>query len=402
MAQTSCASFEYLQEQLRVDPSLATKMQAAANAPKKYAQGEPLSGARGNVTEPAMITIPVVVHILYNSSEQNISDAQVQSQIEALNREFQRLHADTALTPLVFRAIAGRCPFRFVLASIDPSGYATSGIVRRQTSIQYFGLDDRIKSSNGGGDDGWDADKYLNIWVGNMAGAIIGYSSVLGGPKQKDGVVIRYTAFGTQGKVSAPYNRGRTTVHEIGHWLGLRHIWGDMYCGDDLIDDTPPQRSSTFGCPTTSVVTCNNGPNGNMYMNYMDLTYDACTNMFTVNQCAEMMSVFAEGGPRHALLFSNGASGIPLPAPVDPPADTHPVYRVYPNPARDEVVVQVGDEWAGELIFVYNNVGQVVMQANANGATVTLQIAHLREGVYFIRPGRSKKAYKFIHTAGGF
>ena len=125
-------------------------------------------------------------------------------------------------------------------------------------------LNSILTSAANGGDDAWDANSYLNIWVGSLIGNLMGYGSVPGYPKEKDGVVINYIAFGTTGTATAPYNKGRTATHEIGHWLGLTHIWGDEYCGDDHIDDTPPQRSASIGCPTGVVISCNNAPFGNM------------------------------------------------------------------------------------------------------------------------------------------
>jgi hypothetical protein len=130
---------------------------------------------------------------------------------------------------------------------------------------------------------------------------VAGYSSVMGGPVKKDGIVIDRAAFGSGGN-GGGYNMGRTAVHEAGHWLGLKHIWGDTDCGDDLVDDTPKQSFYDVGCPTGIRVTCNNGPNGNMYMNYMDFTDDACLNLFTLGQKERMRALFEAGGPRHALL----------------------------------------------------------------------------------------------------
>src|SRR5215831_10123909 len=277
IAQRVCGSQEYLQQQLLSDPALSKKLADVESFINKPVSGITTNGSSvGGAESLPVIKIPVVVHILYNSAAENISDAQVRSQIDALNRDFRRLNTDTINTPFSFRALAADCRIEFGLAVIDPRNRATNGIIRKQTGIQYFGMDDRIKYSTRGGDDAWDPDSYLNIWIGNTAGGILGYTSPIGGPKEKDGVVIKYNVFGTLGTLAAPYDKGRTATHEVGHWLGLRHIWGDQYCGDDLVGDTPPQQTSSFGCPSGVIVTCNNAPFGNMYMNYMDLTNDAC------------------------------------------------------------------------------------------------------------------------------
>ncbi len=125
---------------------------------------------------------------------------------------------------------------------------------------------------------------YLNIWVGNLGGGLLGYAQFPGGAAATDGVVLLNGTVGGPGALgtAAPYNRGRTATHEIGHWLNLRHIWGDSNCGNDFVADTPTQQAAlNFGCPSFPQISCSNGPNGEMYMNYMDYTDDACMYMFS-------------------------------------------------------------------------------------------------------------------------
>ena len=174
-----------------------------------------------------IINIPVVVHVLYNNSTQNISDAQVISQIVSLNNDFRRRNADTINTPAPFKSVAADTRIQFCLAKVDPNGKYTTGIIHKYTTETQFVADDAMKFSSQGGDDAWDASKYLNIWVCNLFGRTLGYAVLPGSPAEKDGVVIQYDVFGTIGYLTSPFNKGRTATHEIGHWLGLKHLWGD-------------------------------------------------------------------------------------------------------------------------------------------------------------------------------
>lgn len=399
-AQRSCASYEYLQQQLQADPLLAQKIAAI----EAYRGSDIILNGTGAPT-PAVIKIPVVVHVLYNTASQNISDAQIKSQIDALNKDFRRLNADTVYTPAVFRHLAADCGIEFELAKIDPSGRATTGIIRKSTSIMMYGLDDRIKFSSQKGDDAWDPDQYLNIWVGNLAGGLLGYSSTLGGKKEVDGIVIAPTAFGTLGAAAPPYNKGRTATHEIGHWLGLRHIWGDSYCGDDHIDDTPPQRSSTRSCPTGVVVTCDNNPYGNMYTNYMDFTDDACLNLFTLGQRNKMRSLFLPGAARYSLLSSKGLTGTPVTEPVRP-VQEQPVaiaaatIKVYPNPGTSFITVESEREEAlmGKTITLHNHLGQLAMRVTLIKGNSPIAVQHLPDGLYYLRVEGMAHVVKVLKT----
>ena len=261
MAQRECAGSIYLEQQTAIDPSLPVKINAVENFIKQQSFAK-MEGGEANV-----IRIPVVVHVLYRTDAQNISDLQIKSQLDVLNNDFRRRNADSNKTPERFRQLAADVQIEFVLATADPDGRATTGIIRKKTNVTDWKTDDKIKFSAQGGDDAWDSRQYLNIWIGNL-GQILGYSSVPGGAPEKDGIAINTSAFGTI-NVSAPYHLGRTAVHEMGHWLGLRHIWGDTYCGDDLVDDTPKQGNFTSGCPSRFRSTFNNGTTtGDMYMNY--------------------------------------------------------------------------------------------------------------------------------------
>jgi len=248
-----------------------------------------------------LITIPVVVHIVYRTDEENISDAQVKSQIGVLNRDFRAKNPDKRQVPAVWKGLMTDANIEFALAGEDPDGEQTSGITRTATTVDAFGPDNSVKSKNTGGVDPWPTDGYLNMWICRLSGGLLGYAQFPGGPAATDGVVIVYTAFGTQGTAKAPFNRGRTATHEIGHFLGLRHIWGDRNdcTGNDFVADTPPAQGANMDKPTFPHITCNNGPNGDMFMNYMDYVDDDTMCMFTSGQVARMNATLA--GPRKSL-----------------------------------------------------------------------------------------------------
>jgi hypothetical protein len=263
--------------------------------------------------EKAVINIPVVIHVLYNTTAQNISDAQIQSQLTVLNNDFRRLNSDWTNTPSTFTNAVADCEINFCLANVSPTGAATTGIIRKQTSATSFSANDGMKYNSQGGSDAWPTGQYLNIWVCNLSGGLLGYAQFPGGASATDGVVINYTAFGTTGTATAPYNKGRTGTHEVGHWLNLRHIWGDASCGNDLVSDTPVHTTSNGGCPShPKTNSC--GTSAEMFMNYMDYTDDACMYMFTAGQKARMQALFVTGGARASLKTSAGCSGTSAPS----------------------------------------------------------------------------------------
>ena len=259
--------------------------------------------------QESIITIPVVVHIVWNTTQENISDQQIFSQIDVLNADFRRTNIDTIMTPTVWTNIAADTEIEFCLATLDPNGAFTSGITRTQTSQTSFSIQaDAMKSTSTGGIDPWDQDNYLNIWICNLSGGILGYAtppSSFNNPD--DGVVIGYNYFGTLGTVQAPYNKGRTSTHEVGHWLNLDHIWGSGgNCGNDNVNDTPTQEEENFNCPAfphnaNSCGTSNSS--GDMFMNYMDYTNDGCMNLFTLGQKARMIAAINQY--RTNLLINN-------------------------------------------------------------------------------------------------
>lgn len=387
-AQRTCQSFEYEQAALQLDPVLKVKQQELEQfIQRQLKSNHTLEQARFN-GYPKII-IPVVVHIVYNQQAENISDEQVYNQIAVLNNCFRRMSADTNKTPARFLGLAADCEIEFQLAVSDSKKRATTGIIRKYSPVTQWNADDNVKYSSMAGDDAWDASSYLNIWVCNLRRSA-GYGSFPGGPAEKDGLVINYNCFGFT--TNTGFDLGKTVVHEVGHWLGLRHIWGDSFCGDDWVDDTPKQSSFNGGCPTGIKITCANAPDGDMYMNYMDLTSDACTNLFTNGQKARMLASFAPGGSRYAMNSSTGLNkptNFEIPLPDELPKWYQP--QLYPNPATTEIILDISYDirWLGALLTVSNVQGQAVIRENISAKIQRIDISRLRPGIYFIQ---SKKA----------
>lgn len=299
--QRSCYSAEYLQEQATADPGRLMRLQQIEQFTEQYIAEHPNA-------DRAVVTIPVVVHVVYNTTAQNISDAQIQSQIDVLNADFRKLNADAGNTPSLFAGLVADCQIEFCMAQRDPSGNPTNGITRTYTTRTSFGTNDYVKYNSTGGHDAWDRNQYLNIWVCNLGG-YLGYAQFPGGAAATDGVVCTYTGFGTTGTAQAPFNKGRTATHEIGHWLNLYHIWGDdgSGCtGSDNCSDTPNQADENYGCPNYPNPSCSN--TSDMYMNYMDYTDDPCMYMFTTGQSQRISAVLAPGGFRYSLLSSTACT----------------------------------------------------------------------------------------------
>lgn len=375
-----CQSFTYLQEQVTKNEMLGVNNRNIEAFIQRNSANDLAS--RGQET---VIKIPVVVHILYHSSEERISDADVISQIEALNKCFRRQNADSVNTPDRFRHLAADTKIEFQLATSDMRRRYTSGIIRKYTPITKWSMDDKMKFSSSMGDDAWDADNYLNIWVCRLD-RLAGYASFPGGDKKLDGLVIDFGAFGSI-NTSSGYDQGKTVVHETGHWLGLKHLWGDTYCGDDGVEDTPKQASYTIGCPSSIRITCGNGPNGDMYMNYMDFTNDACMNMFTTGQRDRMRALFLPGGSKASFLTSKGLLQpliFEIPVEESDPKWLHP--QLYPNPANDALTLDLryDPRWIGKTVQIFNLSGHLVQQFNITSKIQQVNIKNISSGVYFI------------------
>ena len=296
-AQRNCSAMDNLKHLIKIYPTISQEMQGIERHTQDF-----LKNARLRSNDDKIITIPVVVHLLFNTTSENISDQIVRSQLQVLNEDFRRLNADQ--TKEWNQATDARIEFK--LAKFAPNGNPTNGINRKFTPNAYFHPNNQMKFAKYGGADAWPADQYLNIWVCDLLGNKMGYGQFPGGPKATDGVVIDYDFFGST-SASSKYGLGRTTTHEVGHWLNLRHIWGDLGCGaEDLVHDTPTAAYPSYGCQTGKV-SCGSL---DMVSNFMDYSYDRCMNLFTEGQKARMRALFSKGGSREPLLYSH-ALGTP-------------------------------------------------------------------------------------------
>nr|WP_294937589.1 zinc metalloprotease [uncultured Flavobacterium sp.] len=281
-AERGCASHDVLQEQLKANPELAIKMNEIESFTEKaIREGRLVNGK---------IVIPVVVNVLYRTAAENISQTQIQSQIDILNEDFNATNSDFNQVPAAFSGVKANVGISFELAQV----------IRKSTTKSSWGTRDAMKNAKKGGIDATTPSTHLNLWVCTIGGGILGYAQFPGGPASTDGVVCDSRYFGDTGTATYPFNLGRTATHEVGHWMNLRHIWGDATCGNDQVADTPLHNTANYGAPTYPHYSTCSGTPIEMTMNYMDYTDDRAMYMFSEGQKSRMMAVFAAGGPRNS------------------------------------------------------------------------------------------------------
>ena len=298
-----CYSMKVLNRQLKENPGLENKMFniekhtrtiIAAKKPTNPGGGNGNgNGGGGNDSEdpePTLgnIIIPVIVNILEDSNHP-VTQAQINSQITILNEDFNNNNPNTGNVPNEFSSLVANCNITFTLA----------GVNRKVSSKSSWGTNDAMKYSSQGGIDATSTSPYLNIWVCEIGGGILGYAQFPGGSSSTDGIVIGSDFFGVN-TAGGVYGDGRTATHEVGHWLNLRHIWGDGRCKrDDFVSDTPSSDRPNYGCPSYPTAHCRTI---DMTMNYMDYVYDDCMYMFTEGQNDRMRALFSEGGTRYSFV----------------------------------------------------------------------------------------------------
>jgi hypothetical protein len=282
----NCSSYDVLQSQLAADPELAGRMQQI----EEFTKNAIANGSTARLLAGGVIEIPVIFNVLYKTTIENISNEQLQSQIDVLNEDFAGSNADYDKTPNFLSLRAGNTKIKFVLA----------GINRKSTNKKSWTTNNAMKSSTQGGIDATTPTTHLNVWVCNMGGGILGYAQFPGGNAATDGIVLDNNATGRIGSLYSAFNLGRTATHEVGHWLNLRHIWGDATCGDDEVSDTPKHNAANTGCPSSSHASTCSGAGLEMWMNYMDYTNDACMYMFSIGQKERMAATFLSNGGRYS------------------------------------------------------------------------------------------------------
>lgn len=353
----------------------------------------------------SVIIIPVVVHVVYKNAAQNIPDTQVVRQIQILNECFRLLNPNFTGTRAIFDTLGADTEIQFCLAATDPSGNSTTGIIRKSAPSNasfdpLFNMD-KVKSSATNGDDPWPNDKYLNIWVCDMSifgsAFVLGYATFPGEVPALDGVVIQSEYFG-YGTAAAPNNLGRTTVHEVGHFFGMRHIWADDDSGStgqcdstDFVDDTPNQAAkSQSDCNMTINSCANEAPYWgtidppDMVENYMDYSADGCMALFTKGQKARMYSFFNTSPARIAIKTSPvGCSTVGVKELYSNFSD---YLFVYPNPASDVLHINITQFTPQNLnCEIYNYNGQLVKTVKQLDFQNTINLSDLANGMYVVK-----------------
>jgi hypothetical protein len=338
----------------------------------------------------SVVTIPVVIHVVWNQQVENISLTQIQSQIDVLNEDFRGTNPDTMYVPNDFYHLIADCEIEFCLASFDTNGNPTNGVVRTQTNIQSIGDPDvhgsKVQHSSQGGSDAWDPNYYLNIWVASFgSAATLGYAYYPGTAPQpnEDGAVIDYRKFGTTGTVVPPNDYGRTVTHEIGHYFNLKHVWGDNggCTDDDLVNDTPMQDSANYGTPNHPDYSCGTA---DMFMNFMDYVDDDYMNMFSVGQKQRMLA--ALNGPRASLLNSPGCNGQ---SAGKLELTNSEEITLFPNPVNNLLTVDfTGKNDKLVNYTIYSLSGKELIKDKL--ITNKINLSEIQKGSYFIRFKTSK------------
>lgn len=375
-AQSRCATAERTLRAAAADPEYQQSLAAFEALSARFEAGLMDEALRDG---PKQVDIPVVVHVLYREEEDNISYEQILGQIEALNQNFAWETNDKHKIPEVWRGLGRATGFRFHLADRDPDGNFTHGVTRTYTSIPGIGELDFYYQSDKGGVDPWPQAHYLNIWVCEINNSTLGFSILPSSSMAaNDGIVMAPRAFGTMGSAEPPYDGGRTLVHEVGHYFGLRHTWGadeNSCTSTDYMSDTPWQRSPNHHCASFPHISCPSESNGDMFMNYMDYANDSCMLLFTERQVSFMQLVLRTN--RVTLLHSQGYTGV---KETEAPAG----MKVYPNPSSGMVYIEFETGQLPEQVGIVNIVGEQVRVLYPRSMILQADLRDLPRGVYFL------------------
>jgi archaellum component FlaF (FlaF/FlaG flagellin family) len=407
-AQERCG-FDLLQEKRReLHPGIETQFEDWMSAKIRRRQG---------MRTMATFTVPVVVHIIHNGepigSGLNLSVAQIESQIQVLNDDYQRLNADRINTPAEFDAVAGSVDLEFVLARQDPEGLPSDGIVRLQGTKPDWSVDNAgdFKALSY-----WPAEDYLNIWVVALTGDYLGFAQFpetelpgVQGPygRLTDGVVIDYRVFGTidagDFNLDPKYSKGRTATHEIGHFLGLVHIFGNQGgCSTtDFVDDTPVQSSATLNCPSHPAISCSQNK---MFQNFLDYTDDVCMNLFTAGQIVRVITVL-ENSPRRASL--NVSQGLQAPVVLTLDLEARRVVAPLAQTCGQQIVPAVELRNRGSSVVSSAEIQLLINGAVTQTKTFTLNMDALDlatvsfDAIDLPEPSLSVVSFQILEVNGG-
>ena len=425
-----CVTPDVIRQMNQAHPGYADRVKAAFDNAK--AASKNISASRG--VSDTVYRIRTVFHVVYTKPEENLDDSVILAQLQTLNEDYRRLNADTTNTRSIFYPFATDAGIEFELADTDPDGNPTTGINRvvgtpASSLFGGFGFNDEVKYASSGGVDAWDSERYFNIWVCNLLGGIgvLGYAYPPAVPlanwgasnpnadSSKQGVVLHYSAVGPKNPapIAPEADGGRSATHEVGHYLGLRHIWGDdqgsnpflppspkcfgdVDGGEDGIDDTPDATVASQQTCDTTVNTC---PDPNLDQdypdqieNYMDYSDDACLNMFTKGQVDLMRTVIELYRPGIATKVVNTPSG------VKELSLSALQLRVFPNPANEVLNVVTSEVKENATLEVFNAQGTLVHAQKINGTSAKINLGSFSAGIYLtvVSADNFKSTARFI------